>query len=108
MLGRNDFDRDQSVCSELSGSRPGCNTDKNLLFGVLCLELNFISSDALHDSVHRWVQNKSTTLGELLVDSGHLSSERYSLLSALVVEHLRQHGNDAQRLPRNVIRKQMK
>src|SRR5260370_26097909 len=72
------------------------NTDRNLLFGVLAVQMDFISRDALIRAMNAWVLEKAKGLGEILVEQKALSSERRTLLEALVQEHLKQHNNDAE------------
>ena len=71
--------------------------DRNLLFGVLALQMDFINRDALIRAMNAWVLDKARPLGDILRDQGQLSPERRHLLAALVEEHLRQHGCDPQR-----------
>jgi hypothetical protein len=68
--------------------------DRNLLFGILALQMDFITRDDLIAAMHAWVLDKAKPLGHILRDQGHLSAERLQLLEALVQEHLRAHGND--------------
>jgi serine/threonine protein kinase/WD40 repeat protein len=68
--------------------------DRNLLFGILALQLEFIRSEQLIAAMNRWLLQKSTPLGEILVRDGQLTAERSQLLEALVQEHLRQHADD--------------
>jgi hypothetical protein len=70
------------------------HADCNLLFGILAMQLDFVTQDALIAAMHDWVLDKAKPLGDILRDRGHLSAERLELLAALVQEHLRQHGND--------------
>jgi tetratricopeptide (TPR) repeat protein len=72
------------------------SADRNLLFGILAVQLDFVSKDALIAAMNAWVLDKQKPLGKILCDQGHLSTERLQLLTALVNEHLRQHGNDPQ------------
>jgi serine/threonine-protein kinase len=72
-------------------------TDRNLLFGILALQLDFIDQGALIAAMHAWVLDKAKPLGQILHDQGALAAEREALLDALVQEHLRGHGGDAQR-----------
>ena len=71
--------------------------DRNLLFGILAVQMDFISRDALIAAMNAWVLDKTKPLGEVLRTLGHLSPERLHLLDALVAEHLRAHHNDPQR-----------
>jgi serine/threonine-protein kinase len=70
--------------------------DRNLLFGILAVQLDFVSKDALFAGMNAWLLNKGKSLGDILRDQGQLSLERLQLLTALVAEHLRQHGDDPQ------------
>ena len=69
-------------------------TDRNLLFGILALQMDFISRDQLVSAMNAWVLDKAQPLAALLEKQQALSAERRALLDALVAEHLRQHGND--------------
>jgi hypothetical protein len=42
------------------------NADRNLLFGILALQMDFISRDALVAAMNAWVLEKSKPLGEFL------------------------------------------
>jgi serine/threonine protein kinase/tetratricopeptide (TPR) repeat protein len=69
--------------------------DRNLLFGILALQTNFVRQDALIAAMHAWVLDKSKSLGRILGDQGQLPDERRRLLDALVDEHLKEHHGDA-------------
>ncbi|HEV3260118.1 MAG TPA: protein kinase [Gemmataceae bacterium] len=73
------------------------NADRNLLFGILALQMDFISREGLITAMNAWVLEKSRPLGQLLQQRGDLTPERHNLVEALVQEHLRAHGNDPQR-----------
>src|SRR5947209_6759385 len=73
------------------------NTDRNLLFGILALQLDFITKDRLVAGMNAWVLAKSKPLGQVLVEQGALAPERHTLLEALVQEHLKLHGNDIEK-----------
>src|SRR5438552_15476784 len=70
--------------------------DRNLLFGILAVQLDFVSKDALVAAMNAWLLEKSRALGDILREQGHLSAERLHLLAALVAEHLKQHDDDPQ------------
>lgn len=70
------------------------HADRNLLFGIVALQMDFITRDQLVGGMNAWVLDKSRPLGQILVDLGHLSEARRGLLEPLVDEHVRQHGND--------------
>ena len=69
-------------------------SDRNLLFGILALQMDFISRDQLVVAMNAWVLDKSKPLGAILVDLKALEPIRRGLLEALVDEHLKQHNND--------------
>src|SRR5581483_8405721 len=72
-------------------------SDRNLLFGILALQMDFVTRDQLVAAMHAWVLDKAKALGDLLVAQKAMAAERRQLLDALVQEHLRQHGNDAEK-----------
>ena len=59
--------------------------------------MDFISRDALVTAMNAWVLTKDKPLGEILVEQKALAADRRTLLEALVQEHLKQHGNDAEK-----------
>ena len=70
--------------------------DRNLLFGILALQMDFISRDALVAAMNAWVLSKHKPLGEILVEQNALSQADYDLLAPLVEAHIRRHNNDPQ------------
>jgi eukaryotic-like serine/threonine-protein kinase len=70
------------------------DTGRNLLFGVLALQNNFIGREDLLAAFAAWVADRTRSLGQLLVDRGALDDVRRGLLQALVAEHLKQHGGN--------------
>src|SRR5437016_4925562 len=73
-------------------SRPAA--DRNLLFGILALQMDFINRDALVGAMHAWVLAKDKPLGQILIEQGKLGREEHGLLDALVQKHLQKHNND--------------
>jgi serine/threonine protein kinase/lipopolysaccharide biosynthesis regulator YciM len=73
------------------------SADRNLLFGILALQMDFVTRDALIRAMNAWVLEKHRPLGAILVEQQALAPERHALLEALVREHLRQHGDDPQK-----------
>ena len=71
-------------------------TDRNLLFGILALQMDFITRDGLLSAMQAWVFSKEKTLGQLLVERGDLPAGRKDLMDALVDEHLKTHQGDVQ------------
>ncbi|HEV3025322.1 MAG TPA: serine/threonine-protein kinase, partial [Pirellulales bacterium] len=75
----------------------GANADRNLLLGILALQLNFIDRNQLAVAFDRWTSDKSKPLGEILVELASLDVAQRELLDTLVAEHLRKHGNDPEK-----------
>jgi serine/threonine-protein kinase len=71
--------------------------DRNLLFGVLALQMDFVRRDDLVSAMNAWVLDRTQPLGQILCARGALSTARHDLLTALVEEHLKEHGGDPQR-----------
>jgi tetratricopeptide (TPR) repeat protein/tRNA A-37 threonylcarbamoyl transferase component Bud32 len=72
------------------------SADRNLLFGILALQMDFIDRDDLVAAMNAWVLQKSKSLGQVLLEQGKLSPPRLQLLEALVGEHLQAHAGDPQ------------
>jgi hypothetical protein len=73
---------------------PRRDSDRNLLFGILALQMDFITRDAFVAAMNAWVLEKHRSLGEVLVGRGALSAARRAMLEPLVEEHVRVHGDD--------------
>jgi len=72
------------------------STSKNLLFGLLALQLNFVSREALVSATAVWLVNKSRELDEILLEQKALQATDRQLLKDLVERHLKNHGGDPQ------------
>jgi serine/threonine-protein kinase len=70
------------------------DADRNLLFGILAVQMNFISRDALITAMHAWVLDKQKPLGRILLEQESLTTEQLQALDALIVQHLKAHGDD--------------
>ncbi len=68
------------------------SSDRNLLLGIVALQLDFISRDALIDAMNSWTLAKSRTLSEILVDKGALDPADRLVLESLVERHIARHG----------------
>ena len=68
--------------------------DRNLLFGIIALQMDFISRDDLIAALNAWSLQKQKTLGELLEERGALAHADRALLEPLVRRHIQQHGDD--------------
>ena len=72
-------------------------SDRNLLFGILALQMDFVSRDVLVEAMNSWVLEKSKSLGKVLAERGVLQDDEHRLLEALVAKHLQKHGGDPAR-----------
>jgi serine/threonine-protein kinase len=70
--------------------------DRNLLFGILALQMNFIGRDTLVAAMSAWVLAKHKPLGQVLLEQGQLSDEQVQALDAVLVQHLKVHSDDPQ------------
>src|SRR5262249_61660681 len=57
-------------------------SDRNLLFGILALQVNFLTRDALILGMNAWVLEKHRPLGEILVEQGALRTDLHEMLEA--------------------------
>jgi hypothetical protein len=76
---------------------PHAAADRNLLFGILALQMDFINREALISAVHAWVLDKAKPLGQILMEGAALRADNRDLLEALVQRHLEMHGHDAEK-----------
>ena len=73
------------------------NEDCNLLFGVLAVQMDFVTRDAVIAAMHAWVLEKSKPLGRNLIEQRALSLAQHDLLEQLVNEPLAADGGDAEK-----------
>ena len=71
--------------------------DRNMLFGILAQQMDFITRDALIAAMHAWVQEKHKPLGQILLEQKALTADTHALLEALVKKHMALHSDDAEK-----------
>jgi serine/threonine-protein kinase len=71
--------------------------DRNLLFGIVALQMDFINRDQLVAGMNAWVLEKHKPLGQILCEQEALSQDDTEAIESLVRRHLLRHGNDAER-----------
>jgi serine/threonine-protein kinase len=82
----------------MSSSTPTrATTDLNLLFGILAVQMDFVTRDQLIAAMSAWVLDKATPLGQILREQRALDEDEHALLEALVRKHLLKHGGDPAR-----------
>src|SRR5262249_29347926 len=67
--------------------------DRNLLFGLLALQIGLIDQSKLVAAFQAWTLDKARSLADHLVAHGHLDPEQRALLEALTAQHLKMHGD---------------
>lgn len=78
------------------------NTDprdpaRNLLFGLLAFQNNFIDRRALLAAFDTWNNDKSQSLGRVLVEQAAITLDRLALIDGLVAAHVEMHGNEPEK-----------
>jgi hypothetical protein len=72
-------------------------TNRQLLLGMLAVQLDFISGEQLTTAVDTWRRDKSQTMETILVNRGYLSDDDRQLLAPLATRHIELHAGDANR-----------
>jgi WD40 repeat protein/serine/threonine protein kinase len=67
--------------------------DHNLIFGLLALQMDFVTRVQLLDAMAAWMLDKQTPLGELLCRRGVLAANDRIAIDGLVERHIARHGN---------------
>src|SRR5436305_1076759 len=71
------------------------SADRNLLFGVLALQADFIDQTQFADACSAWAGRKDRPLADLLVERGWLTAEGKGLVDRLLDKKLKKHAGDA-------------
>ena len=69
--------------------------DRNLLFGVLAVQLGKVTSNRLMQAAAAWAIDPATPLDARLVEQGALNAQDRELIDRLVSEAIRAHSGDA-------------
>src|SRR5262245_61174729 len=67
--------------------------DRNLLFGVLALQMDFATQEQIVAALTAWGHAKEKSLGDILVAQSVLDAERRQLLDAVLLQRLNQRGD---------------
>ena len=73
------------------------DSDRNLLVGILALQMDFIDREQLIAAMNSWVLQKSKRLDQILLEQNSLRDDTRALLVAMVEKHLELHGGDAEK-----------
>jgi serine/threonine-protein kinase len=71
--------------------------DLNLLLGIIALQMDFITRDALIAAMSAWVLDKCKTLGEILLSQGAIEAADLDALEPMIARHVARHGGEAER-----------
>ncbi|HIB67023.1 MAG TPA: hypothetical protein EYO33_18390, partial [Phycisphaerales bacterium] len=69
-------------------------SDRNLLIGILALQMEFVDRGQLIAAMNSWVLEKQTPLIEILKRDATLTDSDMELLEAVVSRHVARHDND--------------
>jgi PAS domain S-box-containing protein len=72
------------------------SADRNLLFGLLALQMDFVTREQLLDALNAWMLEKQAPLGEILCRRGALAEDDRADLDRLVDKHIKRHGDNPQ------------
>lgn len=75
-------------------------SDRNLLFGILAIQLDFIDSEQLVEAANAWMLEKTSSLGEILVKRGSLPVDDKQFIDKIVDKHIAKSGSPKQSLQR--------
>ncbi|MDA1055169.1 MAG: hypothetical protein O3C40_32505 [Planctomycetota bacterium] len=71
------------------------DTDRNLLFGILALQLEYVDSTQFTEACAAWAVAKQKTLAEILVQRGWMTPDDSTEVERLVARKIEQHAGDA-------------
>jgi serine/threonine protein kinase len=71
------------------------DTDRNLLFGVLALQVDLLDSTRFAEACAAWSARKQGALADLLVERGWLTPEERAEVEKLLARKLKKHRGDA-------------
>ncbi len=78
-------------------------TDRNLLFGILALQVEKIHRVQLRKAMLQWTLNKNQTIGQILVEDNAISAEECEILEQMVSRHIQVNGGDPRKILTNLI-----
>jgi eukaryotic-like serine/threonine-protein kinase len=70
------------------------NADRNLLFGVLALQADFLDADQFIKACTLWTTRKHIPLADLLIEFGWITLSDKADVERLVERRLKKHGGD--------------
>src|SRR4051812_3521847 len=77
--------------------RAAAGGERDLLFGLLALQVGLIDQAQLVAAFHAWTRDKARPLADHFRALGYLDDEQRGLVEALAAQHLKKHGGDAEK-----------
>jgi hypothetical protein len=81
----------------LTNMHRALDPSRDLLFGLLALQIGLIDQAQLVAAFHAWTRAKDRSMADHLVSRGDLDLEQRALLEGLAAQHLKKHGGDAEK-----------
>ncbi len=72
-------------------------TERNLLFGLLALQVGLVDQDRLLAAFRAWGRDRARPLEELLAGGDGLDDDQRALVDGLVAQHLKKHGGSVEK-----------
>ncbi|MDA0589803.1 MAG: hypothetical protein O3C17_17520, partial [Planctomycetota bacterium] len=79
-------------------------SDRNLLFGVLAFESEFLNLTQLTSACRAWAEDKSKPLADLLVERGWITAEDRVFVEKLLERKLAKHQHDPRVTLNSIVR----
>ena len=73
------------------------SAERDLLFGLLALQIGLIDQSKLVAAFQAWTLDKARALADHLVSRGDLDADQCAGVEAMVGLHLKKHGGDAEK-----------
>jgi len=71
--------------------------DRDLLFGLLALQVGLIDQERLIAAFRAWTRDKSRAMADYLTDGGDLDADDRAAIEALAARHLKKHGGSTEK-----------
>jgi tRNA A-37 threonylcarbamoyl transferase component Bud32 len=75
----------------MSNPNPGCAADRSLLFGLLALQMGFVTRDSLLQALQTWAADKSRSVRDVFVQQRSMPPGPATLIDDLVHAQFAQH-----------------
>jgi eukaryotic-like serine/threonine-protein kinase len=73
------------------------DAERDLLFGMLAVQIGLIDQVALVAALHEWTRAQDRAMADVLVEQRALDAEGKALIEALALKQLKRHGDDPEK-----------